>query len=397
MAKGKLTKSRVDRLTQGEVLWDEDVAGFGVRRRQRETTFVLKYRANGRQRFVTIGRHGSPWTCETARSHARRLLGAIHAGDDPASQRDKRNREPTIEAVLDRYIRDHAEKRYKPSTRHEATRLVNAVLKPAFGKLRIGELTRADIKRWHTGLSDAPYEANHALAYLRKALGLAALEWEYRSDNPALGVQKFPEKKRERFFSDAELQQIGRAFAAIEAEGKAPVGCVRTIRLLALTGMRLGEVIGLQWTWIDFEHGCARLPDAKAGSRDVPLGGPALAYLASLERISPYVCYGKGKDAAKPISRSAVENFWPVLRDRARLKNARMHDFRHTTGTLAAQTGANAFMVRDLLGHSSLEISGGYVARAVDPLRKMADQVSERIAAAMSGGPSADVVQLRKA
>jgi integrase len=348
----------------------------------------------GRQRYLTIGTHGSPLTPDLARNDARRLLGAIHAGNDPATQRDKRSREPTVGDVLDRYLKEHVATHYKPSTAGEATRHVKATLKPAFGKLKINELTRADIKRWHTTLGGRPYEGNRALGYFRKALSLAVNEWELRVDNPALGVKKFPETRRERFFSDAELRHLGVALVEIEAEGKTLAGCIRVVRLLALTGMRLSEVIGTQWAWINFDEGCVRLPDAKAGARAVPLGGPALAYLASLERIGSYVCYGT--DPQKPISLKTVENFWPILRDRAELTNARMHDLRHTVGTLAAQTGANAFTVRDLLGHRSLSQTDTYVARDVDPLRKTADQVSSRIAAAMNGGPTAEIVPLRK-
>lgn len=402
MATGKITKARVDRLEHGAVLWDDEVRGFGVRRRRRDTTYVLKYRAAGRQRFLTIGTHGSPWTPETARKDALRQLGLIHAGNDPAVQREKLKRAATIDDLLDRYL-DYIAVHYKPSTRDEATRHVKNILKPEFGKRKLHELTRADVKRWHAKFNEPnskgkrrPYEGNRALGYFRRALSLAVADTEPRVDNPATGIAKHPETSRERFFSDDELQRIGTALAEIEAEGNTLVGFIRCIRLLALTGMRLSEVIGMQWTWIDFEQGCVRLPDAKAGARTVPLGGPALAHLASLERIGSFVCYGT--DAKKPISLKTVENLWPTLRSRAgfKPKEVRMHDFRHTVGTFAAQTGANAFAVRDHLGHHSLGQANDYVGRDVNPLRKMADATSGRIAAAMNGGPTAEIVLLRK-
>jgi integrase len=419
MATANITKARVDRMADGDALWDSEVRGFGVRRRRRDTSYVLKYRANRRQRFVTIGKHGAPWTSETARREAQRLLGALRNGNDPAVQRDKLNREPTVAAVLDRYLRDHVDAHNKPTTRAEATRHVETILKPEFGKLKISELTRAEIKTWHSKFNDRPYEGNRSLAYLRKALALAMNEWELRIDNPALGVKSFPEVRRERFFSDAELQQIGKALAELEAEGETHPGVVRVIRLLALTGMRLSEVVGLRWKWIDFQAKCIHLPEAKAGARTVPLGDVALAYLKELTRISKFVCFnvrdekklvghnggpplddpaaGKGKPKpGAPISLKSVKRFWPVLRDRAKLTNARMHDFRHTVGTLAAATGANGFVVRDVLGHRSMSTTEGYVARVVDPIQKTADLVASRISAAMNG-QTAEVVPIRKA
>ena len=74
-----------------------------------------------------------------------------------------------------------------------------------------------------------------------------------------------------------------------------------------------------------------------------------------------------------------------MIRDEAGLVGARLHDFRHSVGTIAAQTGANAFMVRDKLGHRTLAMTSRYVERDTDPLRKLSDEVEGRISAAMSG------------
>jgi integrase len=73
-----------------------------------------------------------------------------------------------------------------------------------------------------------------------------------------------------------------------------------------------------------------------------------------------------------------------------------LHDLRHTVGTYAAQSGANAFLVRDLLRHKNLAMTGRYVNRADEPVRTLSDQVGERISAAMAGRPAADVVPLKQ-
>ena len=76
------------------------------------------------------------------------------------------------------------------------------------------------------------------------------------------------------------------------------------------------------------------------------------------------------------------------------MPDGRLHDFRHTAGIFAAQAGLNAFLVRDLLGHKTLAMTGRYVERAADPLRAAADAVSSRVAAAMAGGGGAEIVEL---
>ena len=79
----KITKTIVDRLALGSIAWDETVRGFGIRRQRRDAFYVLRYRISGKQRLVSIGRHGSPWTPETARKEAQRLLGLVVGGVDP--------------------------------------------------------------------------------------------------------------------------------------------------------------------------------------------------------------------------------------------------------------------------------------------------------------------------
>jgi integrase len=75
--------------------------------------------------------------------------------------------------------------------------------------------------------------------------------------------------------------------------------------------------------------------------------------------------------------------------------DVRLHDLRHTVGTYAGQSGANAFLVRDLLRHKNLAMTGRYVNRSDDPVRTLSDQVGERISAAMAGRPAVEVVSLK--
>ena len=53
-----------------------------------------------------------------------------------------------------------------------------------------------------------------------------------------------------------------------------------------------------------------------------------------------------------------------------------MHDLRHGYGTEAGNTGANAFLVRDALGHKTLAMTGGYVNKAGTAAQQLADRVA---------------------
>src|SRR5271169_4071657 len=110
---GKITKRAVDSLTASEgaeaVLWDAEVKGFGIRARESGgKSYILHYRAGtGRAaalRKLTIGKHGSPWTPETARAEAKRLLAEVAAGRDPATARQEERKALTFGELIDLYL-----------------------------------------------------------------------------------------------------------------------------------------------------------------------------------------------------------------------------------------------------------------------------------------------------
>ena len=84
-------------------------------------------------------------------------------------------------------------------------------------------------------------------------------------------------------------------------------------------------------------------------------------------------------------SRWVLDSTRRRIRLLAKLENARIHGFRHTVGMYGGQAGFNAFLVRDLLGHKTLAMTGRYVEKDADPLKRAADAVANRIAAAIEG------------
>lgn len=95
-------------LRPGEIIWDGAVGGFRARRQHSKTvSYIVVYRtAEGRQRWQTIGRHGSPWTPDTAREAAKRILGHVVEGADPAAERRAKRKAASIAELCDLYLAD---------------------------------------------------------------------------------------------------------------------------------------------------------------------------------------------------------------------------------------------------------------------------------------------------
>lgn len=198
----RLTLETVKRLTPGDMAWDSEVSGFGVRCQAGAKSYVLKYRVGGRQRWLTIGRHGSPWTPETARKEAIRLLGQVVDGKDPAANKTAARNAPTVKEFGNRFLEEYADAKRKPRTAAFYRDILERLVYPKMGTKRLKDVTRADVAKLHTSLAKHPYQANRVLAVLSKLFNTAEA-WGERPDgsNPCRLVEKFKETARERFLS----------------------------------------------------------------------------------------------------------------------------------------------------------------------------------------------------
>ncbi|MGK2872971.1 MAG: tyrosine-type recombinase/integrase [Alphaproteobacteria bacterium] len=396
---GRITLRQVQALQADDgkdaYLWDGELKGFGVRCRAGGAKFYLvKYRHNGRVRWATIGRHGSPWTPETARRQATALMGEIAAGRDPAGERDASKRRPTVAALAEMFLAAHIAGKRKASTATHYRDILERIVSPVLGKHIAATVTRSDVARLHQGMGNAPYQANRTLAVLSVLFNWAERHG-YRPDgsNPCRHIGKFPEHKRERFLSETELARLADSLKQAEASGAENPFVAAAVRLLLFTGARLNEILSLQWAHVDVERATLRLPDSKTGAKTIYLSAPALATLAAIARIegNPFVICG-GKAGAHLVN---LEKPWRRIRARAGLPDVRLHDLRHSFASVAASGGLSLPMIGKLLGHTQPATTARYAHLAHDPARAANEAIGLRIAAAMDGN-SAEIVSLRK-
>ncbi|MEZ5905434.1 MAG: integrase family protein, partial [Geminicoccaceae bacterium] len=248
------------------VLWDASVAGFGLRVSPvGAKAFILKYRAGrGRDatlRKVTIGRYGSPHTVETARREARRLLGIVAAGGDPAGdkaekRRDQRSGKATrgsvARACQEWLRRDQAGNR----TATEVARIMEREVLPYIGDGDLASIRKRDIIEIIDRVADrgATVRANRVLAWMRRFLNWCAAR-DLIDANPAQFVEKpSRETRRERVLDDGEIDLIWRALDA------SPQPFRDGLRLLILTAAMRDEIFGARWSELDEAGRCLKLP-----------------------------------------------------------------------------------------------------------------------------------------
>lgn len=247
---GKLTKRIIEALeptTKDYFVWDSDTPGFGIRvfptgRKQ----FVVQYRFGRISRRMGLGRFGAI-TPDQARGKALEALVSMRQDIDPAAEKRLRRDALLVKELACRFDVEHIAVHLKSSTAKEYRRNLKQFILPAIGHLRISDVTRADIAKYHHDWRHRPYQANRNLEIVSKMFNLAEL-WGLRPDgtNPRKHIKKYPEKKRERYYSTAELKAIGRVLTEMEIERIELPSAIAAIRLLLFTGCRLNEIMTLQ-------------------------------------------------------------------------------------------------------------------------------------------------------
>jgi integrase len=368
-------------------IWDDVVPGFGVRARSGQKSYVLQYRVMGgrgaRQRRVTLGKVGA-LSLDDARVLAQDYLRGVRYGQDPAGDRQAMRQAPRVEDLAERYLREHADVKKKPRSAHMDRVNLRLHVLPALGTVRVAALTRADVARLHHGMRATPGAANRVLALLSKMCALAE-QWGLRDpgSNPVKGIERFRERRRERHLQPAELERLGEVLRQVELERTESPSSVALVRLLLLTGARLGEVLGLRWERIDWQAGSVRLADSKTGPKTLYLSDAARVVLALLPRVvdNPWCLPGRvhGRPLVNP------QKPWRRIRAAAGLDDVRLHDLRHTYASVAARGGLSLPMIGALLGHSEAQTTQRYAHLVGNPVKQAAEQVGEAIRVALGG------------
>lgn len=390
----KLTKRTVDAAKPPEdgksysIVWDDDLKGFGLLITSKGTkSYVVQYRTmpgrEGRTRRFKLGRHGE-LTPRQAREMAENAFAAVRRGEDPAKERREKLKAPTVKKLSERYLERHARPKKKASSVRNDESILNKHILPALGRRKADSVTHGDVEDLHHAMRETPYQANRMLSLLSKMMTLAE-RWGMRpqGSNPCSHVERYKEKKRERFLSAAELVRLGEVLTEAEQEEQEPPAAILALRLLLLTGARKSEILELEWSEVDFERRCLRLEDSKTGEKVIPLNAPALELLDEAPRYeeNPYVCAGR-LDGGHFVGLSKV---WERLRIQAEIEDVRIHDLRHSFASIGAGGGFSLPIIGALLGHTQSQTTARYAHLSDDPLHEASERIGGEIASHLNG------------
>jgi len=367
------------------------IRGFGVRiTANGARSFVLNFRLHGTEYRHTIGAYPT-WTVQAAREEAKRLRKEIDKGINPVLVRREQREAETVKQLAQRYI-DEWLPRKAPSSQVKDKAMLAHDLLPAIGRLKVADVTVQDIEKLHLAITKrgTPIWANRVIACAKKMFNLS-IKWGMRTDNPCSRLEFNPENQRRRYLLPAEIAALSDALADYPNQNVADV-----VRLCLLTGARSGEAMAARWEQFDLTGGTWTKAAADTKQRrlhSVPLSAPALMLLARLREKaeSDAVYVFPGRKQGQPLA--TVRHCWKVVTTAAGIRDAHIHDLRHSFASIAASGGASLPLIGALLGHSQVRTTARYAHLFDDALRQVADRVGAAVVS--STKPSAAVTQLR--
>jgi integrase len=306
-------------------------------------SWAVRYRHGGRSHKHTVGPYPA-FDLKQARDAAAKVLRAVAEGRHPEQRQSG-----SVEDAVAQFLERHG-KNYRPKPRSEAERLLRLHVVGNWGRRKLEEITRADVRAMVARI-EAPVAANRVHSIVRKLFNWA-VENDLIVNSPVAGLKApHAETSRDRVLTDDELRRVWQA-----AERLGPLnGAV--VRLLVLTGQRRNEVAHMQWGELDLEKRLWTLPRERVKNdrrHEVPLSSQAVAAIQALPRISDRFVFST--NAESPVNDFGKNK--GRLDELSGVSDWVLHDLRRTVASGMARLGISLAVIEKVLNHASGSFAG---------------------------------------
>ena len=313
------------------------------------------YRARihvGNGKYENIGTFARKREAETALEEARRSL---RIGQSATIKR------VVFSDLVDQWL---ATLTVKPSTQQDYRNTAEH-LRANFGVKSVNAITNQDVERFIAKFAEShsPSTTRKAATRLRQILK-RAVSWGYLYESPASDIANLPKKspKQKRALESAQVAALREAM---------PDYWKPLVTVAVSTGLRSSELFGLRWVDVSWDEKRVsvtgklsrtgeREDDLKseAARRTVDVGASALRALEAHREACPDTACGLvfPTPEGKPVHAGNFHSrVWSPARKRAGLPDVRLHDLRHTYGSLLLHTGSAIKYVQVMMGHASAQ------------------------------------------
>lgn len=302
--------------------------------------------------------------------------------------------EPTLRDLADRYRREYIDVYLKPRTASNYRHCLDAYILPKLGDLPFTQVTRSMVQSLHASLRAHPAAGDYVLCVLGSLYTRIIRDWELIDmRNPVSNTKRFGSRRVERFLTPEErhnletvLQQGVRMRVA--RRGYIEPMSAWALQLLAHTGLRKDEIIGLKWPMIDWQHAVFNLPDTKTGQRSVPVSSQVMALLREIQEHTGNLRTGYVIRSRTGHRLTSLNKTWERIRVMAGIPDVRLHDLRHSFASDALMDGVPLAIIGKILGHRQPTTTQRYAHLSDRVVRDAIEQTSNRIANA-APSPSA--------
>ena len=348
-------------------------------------TYYLRYKdSNGKTCHQKIGRT-TEISLADARIKARELKAQITLGANPQAADRAQKEVPTLDEYYSQKYLPHIKVHKRSWKRDE--QLYRLRVKKEFGHLRLNQITRQHVQRFHAGLLSeglAEASADHHVKFLRRALNVA-VEWRLIDVNPLTRIALFnPDNRVEHYMDDSQLEKL---LTVLKMDKNRSV-CQIALFLLS-TGARLNEAMQATWNQIDKENRVWRIPASNSKSkriRSVPLNDSAIEVLNQLDTEGKcehvFISHRTGKKYVN------IHKIWERIRKKAGCETCRLHDLRHIYASFLVNSGRTLYEVQQILGHSDPKVTMRYSHLSSKSLQEAANSASLAIQGAMTKEPA---------